>query len=500
MSEVYEGDKDFVFVSYSHKDGAIALSVINALVQAGFRVWYDEGIEAGSEWPEYIADHVASCRCFVALVSASSIESHNCRREVNYAIDLGKDMLVVYLEGVNLSRGMRMQLGIIHALYRNKFDSEKDFLHALVRARVLTPCLDEAPSEVEVIHKDPSKPNPHTNDDTHPRNLTRRALIGTAVAIPSIVLTFLAARSCNSNKNTVEESTSEPQPSTDTEAAPESSTVTDETNKESVSSSAYDGQESIDGGEIGDEVEWHLYQDGALVISGTGTMDDCEWDYDAQKAIQPWYLYHDTITSIIVEDGVKNIGECAFRQCSNAKTIQIPKSVTSIGWCAFNNCARLEQFVVDANNIAYTALDGVLFNKAMTVLIKYPSGKLGDDYAVPDGVEEAESFEYADFTNITFPDSLTVLGGSAFSGCDYLSDVKLPTNLKSIPSCLFWGNDSLQSVTIPTSVKSIADDAFYVCDNLSDIYYLGTKQQWNKISIGKDNSDLHSATIHFQST
>ena len=54
----YEGTQPYIFVSYAHKNDAAVLEIIGTLQSRGFRVWYDEGIEAGSEWPESIASHL----------------------------------------------------------------------------------------------------------------------------------------------------------------------------------------------------------------------------------------------------------------------------------------------------------------------------------------------------------------------------------------------------------------------------------------------------------
>ena len=51
----YEGTLPYLFVSYAHANDAAVLEIISTLQARGFRVWYDEGIEAGSEWPESIA-------------------------------------------------------------------------------------------------------------------------------------------------------------------------------------------------------------------------------------------------------------------------------------------------------------------------------------------------------------------------------------------------------------------------------------------------------------
>ena len=59
--ETYEGNEPYVFVSYSHKDSDRVQPLIQELKERGFRIWYDAEIEAGSEWPEYIARRLLNC-------------------------------------------------------------------------------------------------------------------------------------------------------------------------------------------------------------------------------------------------------------------------------------------------------------------------------------------------------------------------------------------------------------------------------------------------------
>ena len=56
--DVYSGVEPYIFISYSHKDSAIVLPIVEQLDKMGFRVWFDEGIEVGSEWPQFIAEHI----------------------------------------------------------------------------------------------------------------------------------------------------------------------------------------------------------------------------------------------------------------------------------------------------------------------------------------------------------------------------------------------------------------------------------------------------------
>lgn len=140
MPIAYEGSKPYIFVSYSHRDTKLVMRIMDYLQKAGYRVWFDGGIEAGSEWPEYIASHLSKCECFLSFISETFVESQNCRRELNFALDLKKPVLNVYIEEVELTAGMRMQLGLSQAMFRNNFKTEADFLEVLSGATILTHC------------------------------------------------------------------------------------------------------------------------------------------------------------------------------------------------------------------------------------------------------------------------------------------------------------------------------------------------------------------------
>ena len=76
----YKGDELYVFVSYSHSDSSAVYSELVFLKDSGFNVWYDEGIEAGSEWREEIADAIKAASLFVFFVSSESVESQCSRK------------------------------------------------------------------------------------------------------------------------------------------------------------------------------------------------------------------------------------------------------------------------------------------------------------------------------------------------------------------------------------------------------------------------------------
>lgn len=98
----YEGRKPYVFVSYAHRDSARVLPVIRPLHEMHYRLWYDEGIPAGSDWPENIALHMRHCAAVLFFVSGASLRSVNCRREIADARRQGKPVLCVRLDDAPL--------------------------------------------------------------------------------------------------------------------------------------------------------------------------------------------------------------------------------------------------------------------------------------------------------------------------------------------------------------------------------------------------------------
>ncbi len=141
--EAYQGNLPYIFVSYSHKDRKFIEKVIAALQKNGYRVWFDEGIEVGTEWPQSIATRIKDCSIFLAFISNNSLASQNCTREINYAIKHRKEPVAIYMEDVYLSEGMDMQLSSIQSMYFNRFTTMDAFLAELVSTPVLSDCRDK---------------------------------------------------------------------------------------------------------------------------------------------------------------------------------------------------------------------------------------------------------------------------------------------------------------------------------------------------------------------
>ena len=96
----YEGTRPFLFVSYAHRQSDAVIDTIRILHEKGYRLWYDEGIPAGSDWPANIAQHMQNCERVLFFLSQRAMESQNCYSEMRTAVRMGKDILVVCLEDI----------------------------------------------------------------------------------------------------------------------------------------------------------------------------------------------------------------------------------------------------------------------------------------------------------------------------------------------------------------------------------------------------------------
>jgi len=130
--EAYRGIRSYMFTSYAHKDMTEVFGVLKKLNQKRYRIWYDEGIEPGNEWPEVVGNAVLNCTQFIVFMSPAAAVSRNVRNEINLAFSENKDILVVFLKKTNLSSGMKLQIGTVQFI--NKFDmTEREFAEKLVK-------------------------------------------------------------------------------------------------------------------------------------------------------------------------------------------------------------------------------------------------------------------------------------------------------------------------------------------------------------------------------
>lgn len=133
-------DNNYIFISYSHMDYERVFPIIEKLQNEGFNVWYDDGIDPGTEWDENIASHVEACGYFFAMISNNYLNSDNCKDELNYARDLNKNRLLIYLEECTLPGGMAMRLNRLQSIFEYKYPSKDTFYEKLFTAKGIESC------------------------------------------------------------------------------------------------------------------------------------------------------------------------------------------------------------------------------------------------------------------------------------------------------------------------------------------------------------------------
>ncbi len=265
-------------------------------------------------------------------------------------------------------------------------------------------------------------------------------------------------------------------------------------------------------GQCGENVYWG-YEDGVLVIWGTGPMYDYVGPYvyapgpNEIKEKTPWLEDAEQypVKTAIIEDGVTSLSPELFRECSTLTSVTIPASVERLGYSSFYKCTALTS--VEFQGTALTELPKSLFSGCSSLpSIMIPEGvELIDEYAfndctqlayvdVPETVQriKTSAFAYCSaLTDIQLPQTMTEIGSDAFqtSGllsiripegvtkldiglfyyCRSLRSVSLPSTLTSIERAAFSYCNSLESITLPSAVRSIGEYAFNECTALSSL-------------------------------
>ena len=211
------------------------------------------------------------------------------------------------------------------------------------------------------------------------------------------------------------------------------------------------------------------------------------------------------IPAQIMGQSVRSIDNYVFQNCNRLTSVTIPASVSSLGSSALSGCSTISNITVDGNNFNYSSLDGNLYNKNQTTLLRYAVGKTATSFSVPSTVTSiglAAVSGAVNLTSVTIPSSVCSLGNGAFSLCSGLTQIDIPTNVESIGDYAF-SQTGLTYVAIPSGVENIGNFAFYGCVNLesvtisSNVVSIGTSafsecKRLQSITVDENNSVFSS--------
>lgn len=161
----YQGQEPFAFFSYCHKDSDRVYPLIEELTELGYRIWFDEGIGIGDEWPEVIARKLEECNTFLVAMTPTYCCSHNCKNEMTYQVEDQKPMLPLMMEDFPLSGGIKLQLA--GTQYLRLFDrSPADWAGLITKSGMLAACkgaplsLRPKTEELPKVKEPPETPEP----------------------------------------------------------------------------------------------------------------------------------------------------------------------------------------------------------------------------------------------------------------------------------------------------------------------------------------------------
>jgi hypothetical protein len=168
------------------------------------------------------------------------------------------------------------------------------------------------------------------------------------------------------------------------------------------------------------------------------------------KNIGDGAFFGSSLTEVTIPDSVTNIGQNAFSGCRNLTDVIIPASVIGIGDEAFAWCQSLTNISVTPGNENYVSVEGVLFDKAETALIQFPSGSAATAYTVPAMVNVIgdRAFFSSSLTGVSIPSSVTNISQNAFGNCRKLANVVLPASVLGVGDEAFAGCESLTNISV----------------------------------------------------
>ena len=215
---------------------------------------------------------------------------------------------------------------------------------------------------------------------------------------------------------------------------------------------------------------------GKTLRIGNGAFSQCEnlksVDIQAKMPYIAPYAFSSckSLERITIPNGVTEIGAGAFQYCKALKEIILPKSLKSISEIdVFENCESIESIKIDKDNPVYDSRNNcnAIIQTKDSFLIKGCCNTV-----IPHDIKYIgfRAFAYCKgLKSITIPNNIKKIGGGTFHLCKNLTDITLSDSLQFVSAGMFWGCEKLRNINIPNSVKIIYKGAFCYCNSLENI-------------------------------
>lgn len=189
------------------------------------------------------------------------------------------------------------------------------------------------------------------------------------------------------------------------------------------------------------------------------------------------------IESVVIS-GAVDVPRDMFGKCTGLKKVTLKNGVRSIGEDAFRDCSSLESVIFE-NTVLEKISDGAFWGCSALSSI-----------ALPDSVTEIErnAFFETGLRNIQLPEKLTLIGGGAFCNCKNLKQVQLPPQLKELGEGAFFNCENLTQIQLPAQLNKLGTDAFRNCTSLDKIDIPAGLKQIESATFR--NTGLTSVTLH----
>lgn len=180
----------------------------------------------------------------------------------------------------------------------------------------------------------------------------------------------------------------------------------------------------------------------------------------------------------VIPERVVSVNAGSFER-SSVREIVLSSETAFISAKAFIGCEKLQKFQMSRSSLSgadvkkhFSVPDGILYNRDMTTLIRFPSGYEGTNYIVEESVIHIADSAFSETVNldsITFTGNLRTIGRKAFGHCKKITSLLLPKGIISIEERAFQYCISLKSVMLPPSIETIGDFTFYGCTSIETI-------------------------------